>query len=90
MSAERAVWAAPEAGHDAGPAEQMTTHTSTEASPGAQSVQTQETSLVRGNIAPGIVIVRIIILPYQDVQAPMRRLPFNAACGVVSIGKTDA
>ena len=61
MSAERAVWAAPDAGHDAGPAEQVTTHTSTEATPGAQSVQTQETSLVRGNIAPGIVIVRIII-----------------------------
>ena len=61
MSAEGAVWAAPEAGHDTGPAEQVTTHTSTEATPGAQSVQTEETSLVRSNIAPGIVTVRIII-----------------------------
>ena len=60
LSAERAVGAATETGHDAAPAEQVTTHTRTQASPGAQSVQTEDAPLVRSNIAPGIVTVIII------------------------------
>ena len=61
MSAERTLRAAPDAGLYAAPAEQVTTLARTQPAPGAQPAQAEDASLVRGNIAPGLVTVRILI-----------------------------
>ena len=82
MSAERTLGAAPDAGLDAGPAEQVTTHSRTQPAPGAQPVQAEDASLVRGDIAPGLTVmirihVRIVIrlgLIVESVQKTKEEL----------------